>query len=120
MSSDEEKEEKKLGIIEVNELRDLLNLSSGPMGSIAKIHCFKIGTQNIYFLLGGIPGKKVNIYFVLLDEIKEKYIVRHTLSDEISFSDKIEAHPQRIFYPIIRVKRQNLIDVEQLEDFIKG
>ena len=46
--NDENKKDKdKLGLIEVTDLKDLLVLSSGPMGSMARIHHIKIKNKDL-------------------------------------------------------------------------
>jgi len=114
-NNDENK--KKVKFIEVEEMRDLISLSAGPMGSVNRVHHLEVAGKDIYFLVGGIPGAIV-LYFIRTDKIGKKYIVYNNLSDSISYTDKKESNPQTMYIPIIHIKKQNVFEEEDLKDFL--
>ena len=113
----DEKEKKKIKLIEVEAMRDLISLSAGPMGSVNRVHHLKIAGKHLYVLIGGVPGSVV-LYYIILDEITERYIVYNNLLDKISYSDTKESNPQTMHIPIIHIKRQNLVKEEDFEGFL--
>ncbi|MHA1799352.1 MAG: hypothetical protein ACTSVY_12975 [Candidatus Helarchaeota archaeon] len=119
--TDEEKnnddEKKKIKLIEVESMRDLLSLTTGPMGSVNRVHHIELANNHLYFLVGGVPGAIV-LYFIKTDKIEKRYIVYNNLTDEISYSDKKISNPQTANIPIINIKKQNLVTEEDFKDFI--
>ena len=108
---------KKVKFIEVESIRDLISLSAGPMGSVNRVHHLEVLGQDIYFLIGGIPGSIV-IYLIRSEKINERYIVYNMLSDTITYSDKKESNPQTMFIPIIHIKKQNVFEEADFKEFL--
>ncbi len=119
MSKEDDKKEDKLGLVELENFKNLVDLAARSMQSI--IHNIKFKDINLYYLqFGGLPGFGTTIYFVDRPEpIKEKYIVYNKTEDTISFSDKLDPRGNLIYIPIIHVKKQNIFSSEELEDFLK-
>lgn len=114
MSENEEKKEK-TGLIELENLIDLVHLIvQTPFHGVSYS---KIGDQHYYFVIsGGIPGFARIIYFYRQNEaIKEKYIIHNSLEDVIAFGDQLERRGGVNILPIIHIKNQNIIQIEDIE-----
>ncbi len=114
MSEDENKKEK-TGLIELNSLIDLVHLISKlPFHSI---NYTELGGKHYYFVIAsGIPGFKNILYFYRKDKpITEKYIIHNSLEDTISFGNTLERRGGINILPLITIKNQNIIKLEDIE-----
>ena len=119
MPEDEEKKDKKdkLGLVELADLENLVNLAARSM--LGFIQHLEFKNNHLYYLqYGGIPGFGTTIYFIKRDEIKEKYIVYNKTEDKVSLSDKLDTRGNLVFFPIIHVKKQNILSEEELTKFL--
>ncbi|MHA1377583.1 MAG: hypothetical protein ACTSRG_04270 [Candidatus Helarchaeota archaeon] len=117
--SKDKKDKEKLGLVELEELRNLVDLAARSMVGI--IHHFTFKGEHLYYLpFGGIPGIGTTIYFIRRkDPIAEKYIVYNKTEDKIDFTSVLNTRGNLVFLPIIHVIRQNIFKEEELEKFLK-
>lgn len=112
--SEDNNEEEKVGLIELESLKDLVHLIiNTPFHTIDHI---KLKKKHYYFLIvGGLPGFSHIIYFYRQDEpIIENFIIYNNLQDMISFGDKVETRGGITYLPIIHIKNQNIIKPEDI------
>ncbi len=112
--SDEDKKEEKVGLIELDTLKDLVHLIvHAPFQTINHVQLLN---QHYYFIIvGGLPGFSRILYFYRQDApIKENFIIYNNLQDTLSFGDKLETRGGITYLPIIHIKNQNLIKPEDI------
>lgn len=113
MSEDEKKKEK-MGLIELDSLIDLVHLIvQTPFHSV---NYTELGGKHYYFVIsGGIPGFARILYFYRQDEpLAEKYILHNSLDDTISFGNTLERRGGINILPLIIIKNQNIIKLEDI------
>jgi hypothetical protein len=111
--SEEEKE--KIGLIELESLKDLVHIIART--PFQTLNYIKLGDNHYYFVItGGFPGISHQIYFIRKEKkIEENFVIYNNLEDSIEFSNKLETRGGISFIPIIHIKRQNLIKLEDFE-----
>lgn len=110
--SDNEENKEKTGLIELESLIDLVHLIVHTPFQVVN-HIALLG-QHLYFIVvGGFPGFARLIYlFRQQTPIQEKFIVYNNLQDTISFGNQLETRGGISFLPIINIKNQNILTVE--------
>jgi len=112
--AENEEEKEKIGLIELESLKDLVHLIAHiPFQTLNHI---ELAGDHYYFVItGGYAGVSHQIYYIeQKEQIEENFIIYNNLEDSIEFSDKLETRGGISFIPIIHVKRQNIV---KLEDF---
>ncbi len=116
MPENNEKDEKKLGIVEIESLKDLVHLIVRLPFQI--VNHMELSGKHLYFILlgSGVPGVSTTLYYILLDEkIKETYIVFNSIKDTITYSSSFEdRRGGTVYIPIINIKKQNLVKEDLL------
>jgi len=111
--AENEEEKEKIGLIELESLKDLVHLiARTPFQTLNHIEL--VGEHYYFVITGGFPGISHQIYFIKKPAIKENFVIYNNLEDTIEFSNKLETRGGISFIPIIHIKRQNII---KLEDF---
>lgn len=115
MTDDKESEkEKKVGLVEIATVKDLVHLIVRLPFQI--INHMQLKGKHIYFILlgSGLPGISTTLYYISSDEeFDANYVIFNSMKDTISFSKSFEERRGGITYiPIINIKKQNLIKEE--------
>ncbi|MHA1649330.1 MAG: hypothetical protein ACTSYB_03970 [Candidatus Helarchaeota archaeon] len=111
MSNEAEKKEK-TGLIELESLKDLIHLIVNTPLQI--INHVELLSKHYYFMiLGGLPGFSRLVYYFCQDTpIKESFIIYNNLQDTYEFGDKKETRGGISYLPIIHIKKQNILTIE--------
>ncbi|MHA1267144.1 MAG: hypothetical protein ACTSRS_18030 [Candidatus Helarchaeota archaeon] len=114
MSENEEKE-KKVGLIELEDLKDLIHLI--VQTPFLTVNHTNIAGKHYYFVIsGGLPGFAHIIYYYQRDTpIEEKYIIYNSLDDTLTYGNKLETRGGIKILPIINIKNQNIIKPEDIK-----
>jgi hypothetical protein len=111
MADNEEKKEK-TGLIELESLKDLIHIiMHTPFQIINHLELLK---KHYYFLVtGGFPGiSQLIYYYCQTAPIKGSFVIYNNLQDTYEFGDKVETRGGITFLPIINIKKQNILTIE--------
>jgi len=103
--------------VQLKTIRDLVMLvASSPATNVIQ-HLENSG--HIYFVIGGTLSE-VFMYLVKQNErIKGSFITYNSYSGEIGSSEKISTEPNMNSFPVIEIKKQDLITTKTLETLSK-
>jgi hypothetical protein len=103
--------------VQLKTIRDLVMLvATSPATNVIQ-HLESNG--HIYFVIGGTLSE-VFMYLIKLDEaIEGSFITYNSYSGEIGSSEKISTEPNMNSFPIIEIKKQDVVAVETLETLSK-
>ena len=103
--------------VQLKTIRDLVMLvASSPATNVIQ-HLENSG--HIYFVIGGTLSE-VFMYLVKQDEpIEGNFITYNSYSGEIGSSEKISTEPNMNSFPVIEIKKQDLITAKTLETLSK-
>ena len=100
--------------IQLKSLKDLATLVSSA-GTVGVVQHLPLREGHLYFIVGGTLSE-VFLYFVKLkEEIDGRYILYHTLSGEMGFSQRVRSDPNLNNIPIIDILNQDLLPMELVE-----
>lgn len=93
---------------ELESMKDLAYLAvNSPNGTIQ--HFQDESGSNVYYVTGGTV-EETFIFYVKGEEIKTRFISLNTSRDKIEFSDSPLMDPRANDIPIIKVKKQDLVE----------
>jgi hypothetical protein len=106
-----------MNFVQLKTIRDLVMLvATSPATNVIQ-HLESNG--HIYFVIGGTLSE-VFMYLIKLDEaIEGSFITYNSYSGEIGSSEKISTEPNMNSFPIIEIKKQDVVAVETLETLSK-
>ncbi|MFX1297067.1 MAG: hypothetical protein ACFFD2_19720 [Promethearchaeota archaeon] len=111
MADNKEKKEK-TGLIELEKLKDLIHIIVNTPLQIIN-HVEILGKHYYFIILGGFPGFSRFIYYFYQEApIKENFIIYNNLQDTYEFGDKLETRGGISYLPIIHIKKQNVLTIE--------
>jgi len=109
---DEKEKKEKTGLIELESLKDLIHLIVNTPLQIIN-HVELLGKQYYFIVIGGFPGFSRLIYYITKEEpITENFIIYNNLQDTYEFGDKLETRGGISYLPIIHIKKQNILTIE--------
>ena len=103
--------------VQLKTIRDLVMLvASSPATNVIQ-HLENSG--HIYFVIGGTLSE-VFMYLIKQDEpIEGNFITYNSYSGEIGSNEKISTEPNMNSFPVIEIKKQDLITAKTLETLSK-
>jgi hypothetical protein len=115
MADNEEKKEK-VGLIELETLKDLVHLIVNTPLQIVN-HAELLGKNYYFMVISGMAGFSRLIYYITQDKpIKDTFIIYDNLSDTLAFGEKKETRGGTSYIPIIHIKKQNILNIEDFKN----
>ncbi|MHA1276428.1 MAG: hypothetical protein ACTSQI_03850 [Candidatus Helarchaeota archaeon] len=110
--ADMEEKKEKTGLIELESLKDLVHLIVNTPLQIMN-YTELLGKHYYFMIISGMPGFSRLIYYITQDTpIQENFIIYDNLNDQLSYGEKKETRGGLSYIPIIHIKKQNLLTIE--------